>query len=112
MLRFGNSRIDKNDCKEHVTSTETTGASERYLNLARARGAYNIRVFGSVAQGEETENSDVDILVDLAPGRTIFDLGGLLHDLQNVLDCNVDVVTEKGLRQRIRQEILAEAIPL
>lgn len=82
------------------------------LDLARARGAYNVRVFGSVARGEETENSDVDILVDLAPGRTIFDLGGLLHDLQNVLDCKVDIVTEKGLRQRIRQQVLAEAIPL
>ncbi len=82
------------------------------IELARARGAYNIRIFGSVARGEATESSDIDLLVDLAPGRTLFDLGGLLHDLQDVLDCKVDVVTEKGLRQRIRQEILAEAIPL
>jgi uncharacterized protein len=81
-------------------------------HLARARGAYNLRVFGSLARGEATDKSDIDILVDLEPGRTLFDLGGLLIDLQGLLDCQVDIVTEKGLRPRIRQQVLAEAIPL
>ena len=82
------------------------------INIARRRGAYNLRIFGSLARGEATAQSDIDILVDLEPGRTIFDLGGLLVDLQKLLNCPVDVVTEKGLRPRIRQQVLAEAIPL
>jgi len=82
------------------------------INIAHTRGAYNLRIFGSLARGEATEKSDIDILVDLEPGRTLFDLGGLLVDLQELLDCQIDIVTEKGLRQRIRQQVLAEAISL
>ena len=82
------------------------------INIAHRRGAHNLRIFGSLARGEATAQSDIDILVDLEPGRTIFDLGGLLVDLQKLLNCPVDVVTEKGLRPRIRQQVLAEAIPL
>lgn len=82
------------------------------INLAQRRGAHNLRIFGSLARGEATAQSDIDLLVDLEPGRTIFDLGGLLVDLQKLLNCPVDIVTEKGLRPRIRQQVLAEAIPL
>lgn len=82
------------------------------INLAHTRGAYNLRIFGSLARSEATTQSDIDILVDLEPGRTIFDLGGLLVDLQKLLNCPVDIVTEKGLRPRIRQQVLAEAISL
>lgn len=82
------------------------------VNLAAQYGAYNVRVFGSVARGEADLDSDVDFLVDLEMGRSLLDLGGLLMDLQELLGCRVDVVTEKGLRQRIRDRVLREAVAL
>lgn len=85
---------------------------EDILRIANKRGASNIRIFGSVARGEADPKSDIDLLVDLEPGRSIFDLGGLLMDLQELLGQNVDVVTERGLRERIRERVLKEAIPL
>lgn len=80
-------------------------AAERY-------GATNLRVFGSVARGEAEANSDFDILVDLEPGRSLFDLGGLLMELREILARDVDVVTEQGLRQRIREHVINEAVAL
>ena len=85
---------------------------EAILTLADKYGASNVRVFGSVARGTADDNSDIDFLVDLRPGRSLFDLGGLLSDLQSLLNHNVDVVTTKGLRDRIRQRIIAEAVSL
>ena len=85
---------------------------EDILRIATKYGAYNVRVFGSVARGEADSESDVDLLVDMEPGRSLFDLGGLLMDLQDLLGCNVDVVTEDGLRDRIRNRVLNEAIAL
>lgn len=85
---------------------------EDILALARKYGAYNVRVFGSVARGEADADSDVDFLVEMERGRSLLDLGGLLMELQALLDCRVDIVTEKGLRSRIRQQVLAEAITL
>ncbi|MCX6029788.1 MAG: nucleotidyltransferase family protein [Chloroflexi bacterium] len=82
------------------------------LSVAARYGAHNVRVFGSVARGEARPDSDVDILVDMEPGRSLFDLGGLLCDLQTLLGVDVDVVTEKGLRPRIRAQVMREAIPL
>ena len=79
---------------------------QEILRIAAQYGAYNIRIFGSVARNEADSNSDVDFLVELEPGRSLFDLGGLLMDLQNLLGCPVDVVTEKGLKKRIRQQVL------
>jgi predicted nucleotidyltransferase len=75
---------------------------EDILRIASKRGASNVRVFGSVARGEADSESDIDLLVDLEPGRSLFDLGGLLMDLQDLLGHKVDVVTERGLRKRIR----------
>ncbi len=66
---------------------------EQILSLAAKYGDYNIRVFGSVASGLTDEKSDVDFLVELEDGRTLFDLGGLLMDLQELLQRRVDVVT-------------------
>ena len=85
---------------------------EDILRIAAKRGAYNVRVFGSVARGEADSKSDIDILVDMEPGRNLFDLGGLLMDLQDLLGHDVDVVTERGLRERIRERVLKEAIAL
>jgi predicted nucleotidyltransferase len=82
------------------------------LATARARGATRVRVFGSVARGDATETSDIDFLVDLDDGRGLFDLGGLLMDLQELLGHNVDVVTEAGLRSRVAQRVLDDAVEL
>lgn len=85
---------------------------EDILQTAAKYGAYNIRIFGSVARFEADANSDVDFLVEMEPGRSLFDLGGLLMELQELLGCDVDVVTEKGLRSRLRERVLNEAVPL
>lgn len=85
---------------------------EAIMQAARRHGAKNVRVFGSVSRGEARADSDVDFLVDLDEGRSLLDLGGLLMDLQTLLGCTVDVVTEKGLRPRIRERVLREAKPL
>lgn len=85
---------------------------EDILRVACKRGAYNVRVFGSVARGEADSKSDIDLLVDLEPGRSLFDLGGLLMDLQDLLGQKVDIVTERGWRERIRVRVLQEAVPL
>jgi len=82
------------------------------LELAARRGAGNVRVFGSVARGDADEESDVDFLVTLEPGRSLLDLGGLLMELSELLGREVDVVTEEGLRERIRDRILREAVPV
>ena len=82
------------------------------LRLAARYGARNVRIFGSVARGEARPDSDVDFLVDLESGCSLLDLGGLLMDLQDLLHCKVDVVTEKGLRSRIRARVLQEAVSL
>ena len=85
---------------------------EDILQLAARRGARNVRLFGSVARNEAGPDSDVDFLVDLEPGRSLLDLGGLLMDLQKLMGCKVDVVTETGLRPRLRPRVLREARPL
>ena len=82
---------------------------ETILQIAARRGARNVRLFGSVVRGEAGLDSDVDFLVDLEPGRSLLDLGGLLMDLQDLLGRKVDVVTEAGLRSRIRPRVLKEA---
>ncbi len=85
---------------------------DEILEVARSHGAYNIRVFGSVARGEADGESDIDILVDLQEGRSLLDHAGLMLDLQDLLGCKVDVATERGLKERIRDRVLGEAKPL
>ncbi len=85
---------------------------EDILHTATKYGAFNVRIFGSVARGEADAESDIDLLVDMEPSRSLFDLGGLLTDLEDLLGCNVDVVTEDSLRARIKERVLKEAIAL
>jgi len=89
--------------------TELRGKRRQILQVAERYGAYNVRVFGSAVRGEAGPESDVDFLVELEPGRSLLDLGGLLMDLQELLGCDVDVVTEKGLHWYIRDRVLTES---
>ena len=79
--------------------------------VARNRAA-NPRVFGSVARGEDVDGSDLDILVDALPGTTYFHLSDLQDDLEGLLGIKVDLVTAGGLRKRIRDRVMAEAVPV
>ncbi len=82
------------------------------LHLAARHGVRNVRVFGSLARGDADADSDVDLLVELEPGRSLLDLGGLQMELEGLLRRRVDVVTERGLRDRLRDRVLKEAVPL
>jgi len=82
------------------------------MGVARRRGVVRIRVFGSIARGDASESSDIDFLVDLESGRSLLDLGGLLMDLRELLGHDVDVVTESGLRSRVAERVLADAVDL
>ena len=85
---------------------------DEVIKLASEHGASNIRVFGSVARGEERPDSDLDLLIDLEPGRSLLDHAALLLELQDLLGQEVDVVTEKGVRERYRDRVLKEAVPI
>ena len=85
---------------------------EEILQVCAKHGARNVRVFGSVARGEADAKSDLDLLVEFEPGRSLLDHAGLLVELEELLGCKVDVVSERGLRPRIRERVLSEAIPL
>jgi predicted nucleotidyltransferase len=82
------------------------------LRIASEHGAREVRVFGSVARGEADRESDIDFLVELEPGRSLLDLGGLQMELESLLGRRVDVVTARGLKARIRERVLQEAIPV
>ena len=88
------------------------GRREDILRLAGRRGARNLRVFGSVARGEANATSDLDLLVDWEPGRSLLDHAGLVQDLQELLGMKVHVGTEKSLHWYVRDRILREATPL
>lgn len=82
------------------------------LRLAEMHGCRNVRVFGSVATGENRPDSDIDFLVDLEPGHGLLDLGGLLFDLSHLLAVDVDVVESGSIHPYIRTRVLSEAVPL
>ena len=85
---------------------------EKILQIAEQYGARQVRVFGSVARRQDDAGSDIDFLVDMEPGRSLLDLGGLLVDLEKLLNSKVDVVTERGLKERIRDRVVNEAVLL
>ncbi len=82
------------------------------LRIAAQHGARNVRLFGSVARGEARPDSDIDVLVEFEPGRTLLDRIGMIQDLEDLLGRKVDVVTEKALHQYIRQQVIKQAVPL
>ncbi|HKI94092.1 MAG TPA: nucleotidyltransferase family protein [Gemmatimonadales bacterium] len=85
---------------------------DEVLRLAERHGATNVRLFGSGARGEADEASDIDLLVSMAPGTSLFDLGSLIMDLEDLLGRPVDVVTDRGLRARTRERVLHDAVPV
>lgn len=84
----------------------------RLLDAANRRGVGNLRAFGSLARGETKVGSDVDLLVDLKPGRTLLDLAAFRREAAEILGLPVDVATADMFKERIRDEVLSEALPL
>ena len=82
------------------------------LEIAGRHGARNVRIFGSVVRGQETVQSDVDFLVTMDQGRSLIDHAALMQELEEILGCRVDVVSERALHRHIRDRVLGEAIPL
>lgn len=80
--------------------------------VVESHRACNARVFGSVVHGEDTENSDLDILIDPTPETTLFDIGAIRHELLQLLGVPVDVLTPKALPEKFRAAVLAEAVPI
>jgi len=85
---------------------------EEILEIAARHGARNVRIFGSVARGEADSKSDLDLLVEFLPGSTLLNQSAMIRELESFLKVKVDVVSDQGLRERIRERILAEAVPL
>ena len=85
---------------------------EEILAVCAKYGARNVRLFGSVARSEADEQSDIDLIVDFEPGRSLFDHAGLWLELQELVGVEVDVVSSRGIKPRIRERVLREGIPL
>ncbi len=85
---------------------------DQILTIARRHGAHDVRIFGSVSRGESDANSDLDLVVRFESGRSLMDHGMLIEDLQDLLGVKVDVVSERGLRDRLRARITRDAVPL
>lgn len=80
--------------------------------VAERHGASNLRIFGSVARGEGVDSSDIDFLAQFQPDRSLFDWAELVRELEILLGAKVDVVSDRGLRDRVRQTIVRDAVPL
>ena len=85
---------------------------EEIRRIAAMHGARNVRVFGSVARGQARQDSDLDLLVDAGPETSSWFPAGLVLDLEEILGCKVEVVTEKGLNPYLKESVLQEALPL
>ena len=82
------------------------------LSMSRRHGARRVRLFGSYARKSITETSDLDVLIEMEPGSSLLDIVAIKQDLEDLLGCKVDVVTESSLSPYIRQDVLKEAIAL
>jgi uncharacterized protein len=82
------------------------------LEIAQGHGARNVRLFGSVARGEATATSDLDLLVEMESGRNLLDIVAIKQDLEDLLRCKVDVVTEAAISPYLRDKVLHEAVRL
>jgi uncharacterized protein len=85
---------------------------ENILRVVESHHACNARVFGSVVHGQDTEESDLDILIDPTPETTLFDIGAIRHELLQLLGVPVDVLTPKALPEKFRAAVLSESVPV
>lgn len=95
-----------------LTKTQILERREAILQAARRHGAYDVRLFGSVARGDATDRSDVDLIVTFDPGRTLMDHAALIGDLEDLLGAKVDVIDADGMRPRFRAVVEREAVAL
>lgn len=95
-----------------VTMRDLTVQRSAILDIAYSHGATNVRVFGSIARAQATPCSDVDIIVKLASGRSLLDLVAIKQDLEDLLGCSVDVLTEASVSPYLKDTILGEAVGL
>jgi predicted nucleotidyltransferase len=106
------SYIETTESKKEMMNSQLTQKRKEIMGIASKYGIHNIRIFGSTARGDNKNDSDIDLLVDIEEGRDLFDMGAFLIDLETLLQKKIDVVTENALHQNIRQTVLKEAIPL
>lgn len=85
---------------------------DKIKSIAEKYGASNVRVFGSFVRGDMRADSDVDFLIEMEKGRSFFDRASIQLELEKMLNCKVDVVSVRGLKERVRENILKEALPL
>lgn len=95
-----------------LTREDIRSRREAILEIASRYGAHDVRIFGSVARGDATEGSDLDLIVRFDPDRSLLDHGGLVMDLRELLGIKVDVIDEEAMRERFRNHVLKEVIPL
>jgi len=100
------------DKPHRASSLLASGEREDISRIAAVHGARNVRLFGSVVRGESKDSSDLDVLVEMTEGRSLFDLVALSADLEEALGVAVDLVTEKSLSPYLRDRVLAEAVSL
>lgn len=111
----GHNRTDLPPDEEHaprrrVTVEELRARREEIVTIGERYGVSNIRVFGSVARGEADERSDLDLLIDVVPGRGLLAMAGFALEVEELLGVFTQVVTEQGIKKRIRGRVLAEAV--
>ncbi len=95
-----------------VTLTDVRNHRAEITEIAQRYGVQNIRVFGSVARGESDQNSDLDLLVDVLPGRGLLAVSAFAGEVEERLQVPTQVATVSGLKPRIRQRVIAEAVPI
>jgi hypothetical protein len=95
-----------------VALNDILSRREEILRIAARHGAHHVRLFGSVVRGEAGEGSDVDFLIRLDRDRSLLDHIALMQDLEDLFGCRVDVVTERTLHRLVRDQVMAEAVPL
>ncbi|MCK4375461.1 MAG: nucleotidyltransferase family protein [Candidatus Brocadiae bacterium] len=95
-----------------ATLKDIMARRDEVLRAAQRHGARDVRLFGSVVRGEADQDSDVDLLVRMEQDRSLLDRIALIHELEDLFDCQVDVVNERALHRLLRDRVLSEAIPL
>ena len=107
---------DAADLRKRVMKVKPSQAlashREAIRRVVESHRACNARVFGSVVRGDDTEDSDLDLLIDPTPETTLFDIGAIRHELLGLLGVQVDVLTPMALPEQILEKVLAEAVPV